>query len=71
MILAYIVFGLILIKTIVEIKNAIIAKKYTQLFSTLFYLPFFVRLPIIILLKEPMPLIADKYIQFPGLLIYR
>lgn len=42
MILAYIVFGLILIKTIVEIKNAIIAKKYAQLFSTLFYLPFFV-----------------------------
>lgn len=41
MILAYIVFGLILIKTIVEIKNAIIAKKYTQLFSTLFFLPFF------------------------------
>ena len=42
MILAYIVFGLILIKTIVEIKNAIIAKKYTQLSSTLFFLPFFV-----------------------------
>ena len=40
MILAYIVFGLILIKTIIEIKNAIIAKKYTQLFSTLFFLPF-------------------------------